>query len=109
VERRCVGLLIHIAAVAVCRGAPAGEVVELALGPASGCSGSARATRRSSSSSAAFSIAGPNVGCPCFKRYFSTLLGAKLARGGHLSGIRTPDSHTLVLQLTAGRSGTDRR
>jgi peptide/nickel transport system substrate-binding protein len=44
--------------------------------------------------------ANPNVGNPYFHKYFSSLVGAGLARGGRLAGITTPGRYTIVFHLT---------
>jgi peptide/nickel transport system substrate-binding protein len=44
--------------------------------------------------------ANPNVANPYFHAYWDALEGAKKAEGGPISGISTPDKHTIVFKLT---------
>jgi peptide/nickel transport system substrate-binding protein len=59
--------------------------------------------REVSSADVAYAIergANPNVANPYFENYFSSLEGAKSARGGPLPGITTPDKYTIVFHLS---------
>ncbi len=47
--------------------------------------------------------ANPNVGCPFFETYFSTIVGSAHPKGGRLPGLVTPDKHTLIFHLTTSR------
>ncbi|MBV8954887.1 MAG: hypothetical protein JO179_12165, partial [Solirubrobacterales bacterium] len=49
--------------------------------------------------------ANPNVANPYFPAYFNYIVGASNATGGPISGIVTPDPHTIVFHLT-GSYGT---
>jgi peptide/nickel transport system substrate-binding protein len=44
--------------------------------------------------------ANPNVANPYFHSYWDSLEGAPKATGGPISGIKTPDKHTIVFHLT---------
>ncbi len=50
--------------------------------------------------------ANPNVANPYFQAYFSSIKGAKTARGGRISGIATPDSHTIVFHVLDQKAQT---
>jgi peptide/nickel transport system substrate-binding protein len=43
--------------------------------------------------------ANPNVANPYFPAYFNTIVGASKATGGPISGIETPDKHTIRFRL----------
>lgn len=62
--------------------------------------------REVTSTDVAYAIArgaNPNVHCPYFKTYFSTIVGAARASGGRLPGLATPNGDTLVFHLTTSR------